>query len=527
MHKHVSYKRGQRDWKDSNARQPQSVRSAIRSLADRLSEIDGPFEVQHLRQEYLSKYCDESLVPASVRRRNAIEKWLTAERTNASTNDRFRTMDPYWNILPRVPLKKFVEHARRIVSRVLGTLSDDIVLGSFSGGATTSRRRTDGHPAFKFSDKADVTEECMPYLDVLFRQAHLFREYGLFSSLSEVKGAVLFTVPKKTEIDRCACKEPDINMFLQKGVGSHIRRRLLKFGINLNDQSINRGLAKQGSIDDSLATLDLSSASDTICVEVVRTLLPDDWFLYLNDIRSQSVLVDGELIRTEMFSSMGNGFTFELESLLFWALMRTTAYFEGVSGIISVYGDDIIIPSGMCNMACFVLKSFGFSVNESKSFSSGPFRESCGGHYHNGVDVTPFYLKKDPALLTDVIRVTNQLRRWLVADPARQYILPAMYDIWHSWKKFVPSDLWGGYDLALDTALVSDDPPNKQLVRLSGKPRLPELGLYMQWHNSNRNRQGPGFDSGPPTSTSNRCRRRKAKSGDRDLRGWLFKESAL
>jgi hypothetical protein len=93
-------------------------------------------------------------------------------------------------------------------------------------------------------------------------------------------------------------------MYLQKGVGNHIRRRLRRVGVNLNDQSVNRSLARMGAATGEVATLDLSSASDTVTIEAVRLLLPDDWFLYLNDIRSQEVLVEGTYVRTEMFSSM-------------------------------------------------------------------------------------------------------------------------------------------------------------------------------------------------------------------------------
>ena len=210
------------------------------------------------------------------------------------------------------------------------------------------------------------------------------KQYGIFSSLSEVKGNVLFTVPKKTDIDRCACKEPDINMFLQKGVGNHIRSRLRKHAINLNDQSRNRRLAQEGSVAlGQLATIDLSSASDSISIEVVRLLLPNEWFEYLNDIRSHFTEIDGENHRLEMFSSMGNGFTFELESLIFFVLCRAVQYFTGTPGVLSVYGDDIVLPSEIFYDAEFVLRKFGFSVNSDKSFHTGPFRESCGGHCHD------------------------------------------------------------------------------------------------------------------------------------------------
>lgn len=498
--------------------------SAIREIPGFL-EGDADFSMEYLRSEYLSKFCSERLVPASLRRSAAIEKWYSTENRNADTNQRLRNCDYGYNILPRVTMKSFLSFARKLVNDILGPLNDDLVIGSFSGGASTSRRRTQSHPAQKFVGMADVTSDAVLYIDVIHRVLPLVKEYGAFYNLREVDGAILFTVPKKTDIDRCACKEPDINMFLQKGVGRHIRRQLLRFGINLNDQGINRKLAHVGSIDSSLATLDLSSASDTITIEAVKQLLPSDWFDYLNDIRSQQVIVDGVTHRTEMFSSMGNGFTFELESLLFYVLMRTTAYFENYRGIISVYGDDLIIPSGMFEMALWVLQHFGFVLNESKSFSHGFFRESCGGHYYHGADVTPFYLKRDPTRLVDIIRVANQLRRWAMAEDSRRYAMPSIYKLWTQLASYVPKDLWGGSDYSVDTQLVAPYPPNKRLVRASRDKELPPVGAYLNWHSSFWNRsidpEEPGFE---PIETEVFCRKRRVIRGASTCREFFYEE---
>lgn len=516
MQKHRTYKRSDSQrWRNANSRLTESV---SKSIVNVLTDVvwGDEFSVSYLKSEYLSKYCDEGLTPALQRRANAIAKWESTEETNRHTNVRLAERDPGYNILPRVSYSAFLKFARRIIHSVLGPLQDEILLGSFSGGASTSRRRTESHPAFKFSDKADATEAAGIYVESLYRQAPLLRQYGIFGSLHEVEGAVLFTVPKKTDIDRCACKEPDFNMFLQKGVGRHIRSRLRRHGIDLNDQSVNRKLAHQGSLDGTLATLDLSSASDTITIEAVRALLPNEWFLYLDSIRSPIVTVDGRNHRTEMFSSMGNGFTFELESLLFYSLVRAATYFEGVPGVISIYGDDIICPSGAYDAVSWVLKEFGFSINAQKSFSSGPFRESCGGHYHEGSDVTPFYLKRKPVVLTDLIRVCNQIRLWATSDWARRYELPSIYNVWINLAEHVPRDLWGGYDLSVDTQLASPDIPSKRLVRMVEDKKVPQTGSYLFWHNSNWKRSSDPKELGyEPQSTENRCRMRGAANGER------------
>lgn len=493
--------------------------SAVEAVIGAIASIDGGtnFATAYLEREFLAKYCDETLTPAATRRLNAIGKFRDCEEQNAATNLWLRSVDPEYNILPRVTWRKFLSFSRHLIRDILGPLRDGVVLGSFSGGASTSRRRTESHPAQKFTGKADLTEGVWQYIDLIYRCAPMLQQhYSSFTSFNEVEGSVLFTVPKKTDIDRCACKEPDINMYLQKGVGNHIRRRLRRYNIDLNDQSRNRQLAQIGSLDrdDGYATLDLSSASDLISFECVKTLLPADWFGYLDDIRSKSVSIDGEYHRLEMFSSMGNGFTFELESLIFFALMRAVSYFEGSPGVVSVYGDDIIIPKRNSELASFVLSRFGFSVNMDKSYSSGPFRESCGGHYHEGDDVSPFYLKRLPTRLTDVIRVANQLRRWAFADKSRQYEVQNLYYVWCKLASHVPKVLWGGYDYNRDTQLVSPPVPNAStLVRVNDDQELPDDGLYLAWHNSNWDRTRPAEPSEKPISTNQKCRIRRTKPG--------------
>lgn len=538
MHKHHKRSNSAAKARDTNLGLSSACRSKIRTL---VSRIDGnSVALDYLKSEYLSKFTGEaSGVTDGERHDAAIRKWRLVEERNCVTNDMIRGRSRSYNILPRITFDRFLEVAQHQIGQILGELSDELAFGAFSGGASTSRRRTSSHPAKKFSDKADVTQDAQIYIPAITGGSAVYREYGIFSNPRVVEGAVLFTVPKNSVINRCACKEPDVNMYLQKAVGNYIRSRLRRFGVNLNDQSINRKLARQGSIDGSLATLDLSSASDTITIQAVRALLPDDWFEYLNDIRSPVVEVDGTLSRTKMFSSMGNGFTFELESLIFFALMKTTAYLRGHPGVISVYGDDLIIPSGMYEDAAWILQEFGFSCNMEKSFHTGPFRESCGGHYHLGDDISPFYLRREPRRLTDLIRVLNQMRKWLAADESRQYVHANAYQLWLELAVHVPVEFWGGVDCDADTQLVSGGACWNRLVRVKTDRPLPELGCYAQWMTRTRNRSrqpgigGAAFTTVNRTNTchvysdmpeSYRCRTRRAKPSAFASRPWLFIE---
>jgi len=116
----------------------------------------------------------------------------------------------------------------------------------------------------------------------------------------------------------------------------------------------------------------------------------------------------------EMFSSMGNGFTFELESLIFYALAKATCEAEGLSVFeqtrsITVFGDDIIIPQICYSSFCSNLKLFGFEPNLEKSFSEGFFFESCGADYYRSVDVRPFFLRRITKTVKDVFFLLNSI----------------------------------------------------------------------------------------------------------------------
>lgn len=223
----------------------------------------------------------------------------------------------------------------------------------------------------------------------------------------------LGSVPKNAKTRRSIIVEPILNGAFQKGVGKIIRKRLMLFGCNLRDQTRNQKLARKGSIDGELATLDLSNASNTMALMLVFHLMSEDWFNLLDQLRTSQVNFKGNSIDLEMFSSMGNGFTFELESLIFYAIALVVA--DKVSGEtgylinaadVSVYGDDIIIPRRMEREMKLALQLCGFLINKEKSYSVGPFRESCGVDYFLGVNIRPFY-KKDRWTNARVVGLLN------------------------------------------------------------------------------------------------------------------------
>ena len=103
---------------------------------------------------------------------------------------------------------------------------------------------------------------------------------------------------------------------------------------------------------------------------------------------------------------MGNGFTFELETILFRTLMKVITNYD-----VRVFGDDIIIDSGSAPLALKVLEWAGFRINEKKSFCEGPFRESCGGDYFEGVAVRGHFLEEIPDAPQNWVALANGLHR--------------------------------------------------------------------------------------------------------------------
>jgi len=233
-----------------------------------------------------------------------------------------------------------------------------------------------------------------------------------------VAGNQVTFVPKTALIDRSIAIEPGMNIFAQLGIGALLRSRLKHAGLNLNAQEPNQLLAYYGSKNGKVATIDLSSASDTIARELVRLLLPDHWFTPMDWCRSKKGTyvsrTSGESSEFwyEKFSSMGNGFTFELESLIFYSLALSCTEILGESkGLCRAYGDDIAIPTSVVALLEEVLSFCGFSVNPRKSFSVGCFRESCGADFFNGVNVRPYFQKEFCTDARSHYRLANGIRR--------------------------------------------------------------------------------------------------------------------
>lgn len=221
-----------------------------------------------------------------------------------------------------------------------------------------------------------------------------------------VKGNRLSFVPKNDDISRSICTEPVLNMFYQLGFGTILESRLEAFaGIRLKTQQFkNRELARKGSFSDSYVTIDLSSASDSMSIPMLKYLLPPDFFKWLEMLRSpECTLPNGQQHVGGMISTMGNGYTFPLQTILFTCIVLSAFKVDGLApifprglseGNFGVNGDDIIVPKQISAKVLRLLHLLGFTPNKDKTFVEGPFRESCGGDYFNGKNLRGVYVKR-------------------------------------------------------------------------------------------------------------------------------------
>jgi len=386
------------------------------------------FADDYLVSKILSKFPDFKH-PDLNPEKTAESSFKSFEEACEKTNKRFKEIDldpSLWD----PELHEVFLLARRKIRSVLG----DPDLGRISSqfgwgpGATSVAKGNRTSAYVKFAKRPDVTSNCLIMghccINSIPSWVNCLLQTGEFPSvpisltrdmMNVVRGNEVVFVPKNAKTHRIIAKEPHVNSFLQKGFGSEIRRLLrIRAGVNLKDQTLNQRLAKLGSVTGGLATIDLKGASDTISLELVRFLLPGNWFTLLDQIRSKQGFIpkDKTWIYYQKFSSMGNGCTFELESLIFWALCKSCLEIEGLDTTLSVYGDDLIVPVNSYGGIVKVLNFAGFTVNLEKSFSSGRFRESCGKDYFDGIDVRPYFIKGSISNVESLFKLANGIRRY-------------------------------------------------------------------------------------------------------------------
>lgn len=350
------------------------------------------------------------------RNRKAILSYHQCESDVKSFTKQYR-----YNVTARASFRRM---ARLLFGDLFWTLDRDIRDGYLipkHGPGKTADKRV-GNQKWNPTTWSSRIEKVFPM------DSHLIPNAGLWQSLADVdvrepgqEDPVRVTlVPKTMKTPRIIAMEPTHVMFVQKAIqtrwyelvdnGTVVSSMFHGFGFDDHSredhQVKNRILAQSGSSTRNLATLDLSEASDRVSITVVSDLLAG--FPDLREAvfasRSTTARTPKGVVRLWKFASMGSALCFPVEAAVFLTVIflaiqseldRPLSHIDlrRLKGKVRVYGDDIIVPVEFATPVAEYLEAFGFKVNRSKSFWNGYFRESCGGDYFAGDDVSIIRLR--------------------------------------------------------------------------------------------------------------------------------------
>lgn len=372
------------------------------------------FGPDYCAAELLRKY---PAFPVEIDRKKAARQTFWEAEKQCYRTNQFLSRFIHGTSVPDMdPLAEFLRRVRKRVGGMIGSGPGSFTReGGFGPGATYGNRGKLVLIPDKLEGRPQATRDAWDYLPVKVDYLNS-RFWDIHKDIPEqVTGNRFTTVPKTSKTDRGICIEPVINLFYQKGLGAVMRRRLKKSGLDIqHGQPRNGVLATFGSETGQYATIDLSAASDTVCTALVRLCVPRRWFESLYALRSARTEIDGKVVLLEKFSSMGNGYTFELETCLFAAIAAEVMVLCGVEPRfghnVLVYGDDIVVPSKVYGLLTKTLSSLGFIPNPKKSFNSGYFRESCGTDAFGGQVVRPFRIDSEDDGLQFWLSSANRLK---------------------------------------------------------------------------------------------------------------------
>ncbi len=344
---------------------------------------------------------------------------------------------------------RFRQMSSLLFSDVFAKLDADVYYNSLipkHGPGSTADGLT-GNGKFYQREWTDRLEAILPYGEYCLPSWRYYSRLDdvHFRSPGDERPVRVITVPKTQETPRLIAIEPTAMQYSQQALMQPLVRyieadKLLGAVIGFRDQVPNQQLARKGSEYGTLATLDLSEASDRVSYQHVMDLFHRFPFVReaVDACRSQRASVPAFWYHPETvmplrkFASMGSALTFPFEAMVFTTVialaLQQEAFEQGVSSPLTresiaallsgvrVYGDDIIVPTRHVAAVIHYLELFGFKVNVHKSFWEGKFRESCGKEYYDGVDVSISRVRqllpasrRDVAQIVSTVSLRNQL----------------------------------------------------------------------------------------------------------------------
>lgn len=385
----------------------------LQGLFKRVFMLDGslqsepcPASIYWIRQ--ISRFFKKPRISCSPQREaEAIMRFKTIEE---ELNDQSAAISRKDTLLDTV--------ATILWSSVFPTVDHDSIVCGHGPGVTADRRLPNERRRIR--EWYQRFESSFPCAD------HAFPNYGLawsggcsegvsgikFIDLKDESPVRVVFVPKTLKAPRVIAIEPSVMQFVQQGLSRWMvstleDHRLTRNSVRFSDQTTNRRLAYEASVNRRLATIDLSDASDRVHLDLVRRIFSSSPIKdYLDDARSlHADLPDSTNIILNKYASMGSALCFPVEACVFYTLVLTSIVratgkrptyklIERLSRDISVFGDDIIVPTRYVDVVSSYLESYALRVNRRKSFSRSAFRESCGADYFNGYSVLPVYARE-------------------------------------------------------------------------------------------------------------------------------------
>lgn len=393
----------------------------------------------------------------------AFDKWSAGEESNRKINETFRSRWEGSSLFP-FHVEEILHLARRKVRDVLGNFdrSEFNKACRFGPGADLGTRGSNTSSYHKHRTSGHSTPAAASVLEEYFNN-DVRRCYAHECKL--VHSSRLSFVPKNAKTYRAIEVGPRWNVFLQLGLGEMIGQKLRTVGLDIKTQTErNRELVSRAHID-GLATIDLSNASGTLSTNLVIDLLTgledddsegsfSEWLDLILKLRVTHTEYKGKIHRLEMISGMGNGYTFPLETLIFFVLAWGTCQFLGLkTDKMAVFGDDIIVPNQAASTLIEVLGAVGFTTNVEKTFIEGDFYESCGHDFFQGKNVRPIFVKSKIDSVDKAFVLCNQVVAWgqrlsAFADGCPRSIYFARYKLVNgipkSHRLFGPAGEFGG-----------------------------------------------------------------------------------
>jgi len=284
---------------------------------------------------------------------------------------------------------------------------------------------------------------------------------GAFPASQQESPGKLAAVPKTAKGPRLIASEPVEHQWCQQKIFTfldyHFARCDIGKFVDLHDQTKSQVMVAQASIDRSLCTIDLSSASDRISCVHIESLFRTHRSLFeaMYAVRTRRIkdgVITKKIYPLRKFTTMGSALTFPVQCIFFLAIALASAgahdkdSIRRLIGRVRVFGDDIIAPNDAYASIASNLTKLGLKVNVKKSFTHGYFRESCGADFWRGFDITPVKPKAigtdTPSMTVATLDASNNFYKkgfWRTSDVILKLLPAAMRSKTFGIKEGVPS----------------------------------------------------------------------------------------